>query len=141
MNYVLDASVAMKWVLPEPDSPKAVRLRNAYRQKVHELLAPDCFPLEIGNALAKAERKKIIVPPQGTRRLLLILRTLPQLFPSLPLLPRAFEIASMMRAGCYDCLYVALAEREQCECVTADDKLVNSLQKQFPFVRHLRSLP
>jgi predicted nucleic acid-binding protein len=30
MNYVLDASVALKWVLPEKDTPKAVRLRNAY---------------------------------------------------------------------------------------------------------------
>ena len=28
MKYVLDSSVALKWVLPEADTPKAVRLRN-----------------------------------------------------------------------------------------------------------------
>lgn len=41
----------------------------------------------------------------------------------------------------YDCLYVALAEQEKCEFVTADDKLVNNVQKQFPFVRHLSTFP
>jgi predicted nucleic acid-binding protein len=32
MKYVLDASVAVKCVLPEKDSPRAVRLINAYRK-------------------------------------------------------------------------------------------------------------
>ncbi len=41
----------------------------------------------------------------------------------------------------YDCLYVAMAEREQCELVTADDKLVRNLQPQFPFIASLVSLP
>ena len=46
-----------------------------------------------------------------------------------------------MRIGFYDCLYVALAERENCELVTADDKLIRNLQKTFPFVRDLATLP
>jgi hypothetical protein len=46
MKYVLDASVAEKWVLPEPDSAKAIALRDDYRRGVHELLAPDTFPAE-----------------------------------------------------------------------------------------------
>jgi predicted nucleic acid-binding protein len=36
---------------------------------------------------------------------------------------------------------VALAEREGCALVTADDKLVNNLQKHFPFMVPLASLP
>jgi predicted nucleic acid-binding protein len=32
-----------------------------------------------------------------------------------------------MRIGVYDCLYVALAERETCQLITADQRLVNSL--------------
>ena len=39
------------------------------------------------------------------------------------------------------CLYIALAEREHCELVTADDKLVRNLQPHFPFVVSLASLP
>ena len=60
MNYVLDASVALKWVLPEADSDKARRLRDDSRNRVRSLLVPDFFPVEIAHALTRAERKKII---------------------------------------------------------------------------------
>ena len=65
----------------------------------------------------------------------------PLLIPALPLTQRAIEISSQMRVGAYDCLYVALAEREGCELVTADDKLVKNLQPTFPFIKELTSLP
>ena len=54
---------------------------------------------------------------------------------------RAVEIASDMRCGFYDCLYVALAEREGCELVTSDQKMVAKLQKRFPFIVPLSRLP
>ena len=60
MKYVLDSSVALKWVLPEADSAKAIRLRDESRNGIHELLAPDIFPSEIANGLASAERQKRI---------------------------------------------------------------------------------
>jgi predicted nucleic acid-binding protein len=46
-----------------------------------------------------------------------------------------------MRIGVYDCLYVALAEEENCQLVTADDKLIKNLQKSFSFIISLASLP
>lgn len=70
-----------------------------------------------------------------------LLAELPSLEPSLALLPRAYVISSSARIGVYDCLYVALAEREGCELVTADDKLVKSLSGKFPFLVPLASLP
>ena len=60
---------------------------------------------------------------------------------SLTLLPRAYEISSQMRIGVYDCLYVALAEREGCELITADTRLVKGLSAAHPFVTSLASLP
>ena len=60
MKYVLDINVGLKWVLNEVDSPQALLLRDEYRNRVHELIAPDCFPLEAGHALTRAERRKII---------------------------------------------------------------------------------
>ena len=42
-------------------------------------------------------------------------------------------------ASVYDCLYVALAEREQCDLVTADQRLINNLQSKFPLLS--RSTP
>lgn len=141
MRYVLDASVALKWVLPEPDSPKAVALRDEFRRRVHELLSPDVFPIEVAHALTRAERRRIIKPPTSTRLLLDVMSTPPLLHPSPPLLVRACDISSAMRVGVYDCLYVALAEREGCELVTADTKLVTNLKPHFPFIVPLGSLP
>jgi predicted nucleic acid-binding protein len=57
------------------------------------------------------------------------------------LLGKAYAISSQMRVGIFDCLYVALAEREGCELVTADSRLVNALHKQYPFVVELAALP
>ncbi len=127
MKYVLDASVALKWALTEVDSPRALKLRDDARRRVHELLAPDTFPVEVAHALTRAERKGILTPPQATILLTDILSTAPSLYACLPLLPRAVELSSQAKIGVYDCLYVALAEREGCEVVTADDKLVKSL--------------
>ncbi len=141
MKFVLDTSVALKWYLPEPDSSKAAALRDDFRNAIHELIAPDIFPTEAAHGLARAERRRIILPPQGTRDLTSLLSTLPALYPSLPLLSRAFQIASQARIGVYDCLYVALAERESCAFVTADDRLVRNLQGAFPFIVSLSSLP
>ncbi len=132
---VLDASAALKWVLPKKDAPKAVRLRNDYRQGLNDLLAPDIFPLEVASALAKAERKKII--KGARRRLLLVMGSSPILHHHSQLLDRALEISLQTKSGVPDCVYVALAEREGCELVSADDKLLNNVQVQFPFVKHL----
>jgi hypothetical protein len=43
MKYVLDSSVALKFVLPEVDSGKAIRLRDDYRKSIHELISPDIW--------------------------------------------------------------------------------------------------
>jgi predicted nucleic acid-binding protein len=66
---------------------------------------------------------------------------MPALRPYLPLLPRAFALASQARVGVYDCLYVMLAERERCELLTADDRLVRALQRTFSFITSLAALP
>jgi hypothetical protein len=39
-----------------------------------------------------------------------------------------------------DCLYVALAERERCQLLTADTRLITNLQASFPFITSLATL-
>ncbi len=139
MRYVLDASVALKWVLIEADSGKARQLRDDFRAGIHELIAPDSFALEIALALTKAERRGMI--QDAAARWTDVMTSAPHFSPSHPLAPRAIQIASQARIGVYDCLYVALAEREGCDLVTADSRLVNSLQPAFSFITSLASLP
>src|SRR5438552_2971075 len=114
MKYVLDASVALSWVIPRPLSAKAQQLRDAYRNAVHQFIAPSVFTAETASGLTKSERQNAI--PTGRAPILLadILSTCPVLHDFDPLLVRATHISSQFRAGLYDCLYVALGERERC---------------------------
>lgn len=141
MKYVLDSSVALKWVLPEADSGKAVRLRDEYSNGSHQLLAPDFFPSEIANGLASAERQKRIRTGESAIFLNDVLRAAPALHPSPPLLLRALEIALATKRAVYDCIYLALAEAEGCELVTADDQFVRGLRGAFPFIVSLVAMP
>jgi predicted nucleic acid-binding protein len=141
MKLVLDSSVCFKWVVPELYTDKALILRNDSNKSIVELIAPDIFPIEIAHAITRAERVKRITPAQGALALADVMSTLPQLFPYIPLLARSYEISSQMRIGVYDCLYVALAERETCDLVTADHRLIKNLQPQFPFIVPLSTMP
>jgi predicted nucleic acid-binding protein len=126
MKLVLDSNVALKTVLPEADSGRAIRLIADFKQGLHELLAPDFFPVEVGHALTRAERQKRIQPPDGWRFWNSIMADAPALLPHLPVMQVAFGLSSAMRVGLYDCLYVALARTESCRVVTADQRLLNT---------------
>jgi predicted nucleic acid-binding protein len=141
MIYVLDSNVAFKWHVREDGSDQALRVRDDFIKGIHTLLSPDIFPVEIAHSLTRAERQGRITPVDGALHLQDMLATLPNLHPYLSLLPRAYEISSQTRQGVYDCLYVALAEREGCEVLTADQKLITNLQRVFPFITSLTSLP
>ena len=67
MRYVLDSCVGFKWAVIEADTAKARRLRDDFRKGVHELLAPDIFPVEIAHAMSRAERQGRVAPAQGGR--------------------------------------------------------------------------
>jgi predicted nucleic acid-binding protein len=50
-------------------------------------------------------------------------------------------MTSQARIRVYLCLYVALAERENCELATTDDRLLRTLRPTFRFIIALGSLP
>ncbi len=141
MRYVLDASTAVRWVLHNPATPRAIRLRDEYQRQVHELIAPAHFSGEIASALTKAERQALIPAGHARRLIQDVLSTPPFLFATDPLLYRAVDLSSQTRSAFYDCLYVSLAEREGCELVTADQRLINNLSGRFPFIKPLAALP
>jgi predicted nucleic acid-binding protein len=141
MKYVLDSSVALKWVLAEPDSGRAIRLRDEYNASIHELLAPDFFIPEIANGVAVAERQGRITGGQAAIFFHDIIRNAPAIHPTPFLLIRAIEISLSTNQAVYDCIYVALAEREGCQMVSADDQLVRKLRPLFPFMIRLADIP
>src|SRR5436305_1517290 len=134
---VFDSSAALKWYLPEPYADKAKQIRDDYRKASVELIAPDIFPVETLHALTKAERQNRLTLGTAYPIWQSIMVDSPVLHSYIPLLDCAYEIASAARIGIYDCIYVALVERESCEFATADDRIIKNLQAKFPFIRHL----
>ncbi|HVC93513.1 MAG TPA: type II toxin-antitoxin system VapC family toxin [Pirellulales bacterium] len=124
MKYVLDSSLAFKWIVPEALSDKAILLRGEFRQGLHEFLAPDVFPVEVGHALTRAERQGRVSTADGFALWTDAMLDCPQPFASTDLMPTAYLLSSALRLGVYDCLYIALSQRESCPVVTADQRLV-----------------
>ena len=130
--YVIDASVAVRWFVPETYSQAALRFLNVD----HELIAPDLLMPELGNTLRKKVTRKEI-PLNVAKEILQKFDATPiKLYPSAPLLEVALDISMEERRSIYDSLYLALAILRKCEMVTADEKLLNSL-KDSPLAEYL----
>jgi predicted nucleic acid-binding protein len=133
MRLVLDSNVALKLVLPEPDVDAVLRLLDNYYAGIHELIAPNVFPVEVAHAITRAERQGRIAENDSWRLWQIVMGDCPRLFNTTPLMQRAIEISSTARIGVYDCLYVALAEQQGCELVTADERLIKNLPS-YPLI-------
>ena len=127
-QLVVDASVAAKWFLAEEHSDRASQLRSSGDQ----LIAPDLLHIELANVINQWRRRSIISEPVASA-LAGGLSTLNiELAASLPLLPEAFRLAATYDRSIYDSLYIALALRERCQFVTADERLYNSIAGALP---------
>jgi predicted nucleic acid-binding protein len=122
-TYVVDASVAVKWFLPELDSEAACRLRDPS----HKLLAPDYLWLEVNSVVCQRIQKKQILPEEGLQILPELKRFAIQLFPSADLLHSATHMAIETSTSFYDCLYLSLAVSQNAQMVTADRRFCRAL--------------
>ncbi len=122
--YVVDASVAIKWYVPEIHSETAACLLDG----THEIIAPDLLLPEFGNILwKKVERGQITI--ETSRTILQEFKAVTlRIYPSEPLLETAVDMAITLRRTVYDCFYLALAVTQQCQMVTADGKFYNALK-------------
>jgi len=135
---VVDASVAVKWYLPEVhDVPSRRLLTNG-----DELLVPDLIFPEVGNILWKRVRMGQMTEAEG-QTILASLASLPlQVTSSGSLVSSALAISCETGRTVYDSLYLALAVRENSVMVTADKKFYNALRGTplSPFVLWVENL-
>ena len=124
-SLVVDASVAVKWFVPEVHEIAAQKLIDPR----YQLFAPDLLWPEFGNILWKKQTRQQI-SPQATRQILIDFRRhRVGIMPSEPFVVAALEIAERVGRTVYDSLYLALAQRLGCRAVTADEKLFNAVQR------------
>ena len=134
-RVVVDASVALKWFVPEVLADKAAILLDGS----YELAAPDLLIAEIGNALWKKVGRNELTVDEGLE-ILAAFESVPiEIVPSDRLVKAAFEIAAAHGRTVYDGLYVALAVAHDGVAVTGDDRLVRCFQGRA-LGPHIRSL-
>jgi predicted nucleic acid-binding protein len=97
----------------------------AVREGGDVLIAPDLVVPEVCNGAWKAWRRGELEPEQRQRIARHIAQAYDRLMPSSPLAERALAIAGTLDHPVYDCFYLALAEMEGGQLVTADRQLRN----------------
>ena len=134
-SFVLDASVAAKWMLPAKSEllrPEAYRLLNAYGAGDVNLVVPDIFWAECGNVVWKAVRQQRFGRDEAEVAITSMMNRGIPTVSSIALLPKAVSIAFDFGQAVYDCLYVALAIKTKTQLITADERLANALAARFP---------
>jgi predicted nucleic acid-binding protein len=137
----VDASLAAKWLLPEPHSPEAIALLRACLSAGDRMVAPPLLPIEVTNVLRQRMRR-----PPGL--------TLPDVF-QLPRQFLTFPVALTAPAGLYelaltladthnlpavyDAHYLALAQMLGCTLWTADQRLLTTVGGRLSFVKWVGS--
>ena len=141
MQRVVDASVVAKWFLPEPHKENAEKLLREYLTDAIALMAPDLLVVEVGNIFWKRSTQRgDITTAQAAESYRHFLSLDIPLHPSSQLASAALQLALNERRSMYDMMYIALAEQNGCEFITADEKLLNSLRKKFSCLRWIGEL-
>ena len=129
MNLVVDASVLIKFYVPEILSDRAERLLARGEKKEIDFLAPDLIYPEAGNILWKKQRLKELTRPEVEEIADAILLLPLKIEASKSLLPLAVDMAIAYGITVYDALYLSLAKVYETTMITADRKLVEALAK------------
>ncbi len=126
MTLVVDASVAVKWLVDETDHLNA----RALLARGEDLLAPDFVLVEVGNVLWKKLRRGEVTEPQAVSGLATLPRLYDRLLPADLLIARALGLATELQHPVYDCLYLACAESAGARLVTADARFALAARKR-----------
>ena len=129
MNLVIDASVLIKFYVPEILSDKAEELLNRVAQGDVMLLAPDLIYPEVGNILWKKQRMKELTRPEVEEITDAIVSLPLNIEASKLLLPLAIDIGIAYRITVYDALYISMARVYETKMITADRKLADAMAK------------
>ena len=124
MSLVVDASVAVKWLVAEEGSDAADRLVAGSE----ELHAPRLMASETANALWREAKLGQIERGQAAVLLTAVPRMPVRWSADETICADAGRLALALDRPVYDCVYLALAHRMNARLVTADARFANALE-------------
>ena len=131
--FVVDASVVLKWFLPETDSAAARRLLDAG----HQYVAPDLLFPEVGNAVGKRLRRGELSSEEGQQLIADIADVAVETIAARILISDACASAMASGQTVYHSVYLALAVRLDTQLVTADRRLQNGARANPVLAEHI----
>jgi predicted nucleic acid-binding protein len=134
--FVVDASLVIKWFVPEVNSDAARRWLDA----PHDYIAPDLLFPETGNTVWKKVRRGELTPDEGRRLVNDLTVVAVDAVAMRGLLPDAHAVALSTGITVYDATYLTLAIRLDTQVITGDDRFVRRLVDHPQLAAHVRSL-
>jgi len=139
--YVVDASVAVRFLLVEDLSEKAAKVLEDFLAGAVDLVAPELIVYEVGNALWRAVRMGFIGEEDAKQKFLKFLRLR---ISGVRLgegdLVEVLRWAAENDATYYDAAYVVASRVARAALLTADDLLYERARREVEVV-HLREYP
>ena len=132
--FVVDASVVIKWFVPEIYSDAARRLLVA----THQYLSPDLLFPEVGNAIWKKVRRGELTAQEGQRLALDIASIAVETVSTRGLMIDAQALAIATGLTVYDAMYLTLAVRLKTALITANDRLRRTVAAHPMAAAHVR---
>lgn len=137
---VVDASVAVKWLIKEDFSRQADELLAAWDRENARIAGPHLLAVEVSNALYQRVRRRQISLDTAVQLEAEFLENDITLVQSASLHLRAMRIASALQPAVYDSHYLALAESLDCEFWTAGELYYRAAGGNHPKVRWIGEL-
>lgn len=139
MTVVIDANILIAFGLADdPLHSQAKQILSAWKSTPTTLAAPRLFRSEITAVIRKAVYLERISHEQGRLMLSQLLVYPVEYYEDDELLKMAYELAYRFnRPRAYDAQYLALAKQLSCDFWTADERLINAIEDQFPNIRWL----
>lgn len=138
-HYVIDASIALKWVWKEEGSALARRYARGALENEMRLTVPTLFWYEVSNALRYGSREEQDQLSFTAPWRLLESVPIDTVDFAVEAFPRIMDLATQQQITVYDAAYVFLAQSLQVPLITADAKLVKRCTG-IPYVWHMESI-
>ena len=137
-SVVVDASLAVKWLVEEDDSDKAHAALESWVAQDITRIAPHLLPFEVTNALHRRVVRGELNVADSIRMMARLLASRLELHEPPGLHIRALQLASQLNQNAaYDAHYLALAESFGCELWTADERFYRAASSSVDNVRWL----